>query len=363
MRRGVERTQLYRGLTGIVSATLGALLLGGVAAAPEPATPPRPGHTASVKPVTLGGTEQWLLIRSRAEDAPVLLWLHGGPGSPTMPLAHRYDGLLPDHFTVVHWDQRGAGKSFDPALTPDALTIERFVSDLLELAGILQKRLGRRDLYLVGHSWGAVLGALAVARNPEPFHAFVGVSQPVNLQDAYALGYDALLQHALEADDQAALRELRAVGAPPYRQAEPLLVYGRWAFAAGGVLHGLDPEPLDAAAGASPFYTAQNAERAARGAALSTRALLPQLLRVDLFRSVTALEVPVYLFSGRFDLNSPGSLAERWLRGVAAPAKTFVWFEASAHFPMYEEPERFQRELIRILAEDRTVEEGEGTAP
>ncbi len=107
-----------------------------------------PNGVESLEEVKLGGVEQWILIRGEDRDKPVLLWLHGGPGVPAMPLAHRSDEELTEHFVVVHWDQRGAGKSYDPDLSASGLTTEQYVSDTHELVEYLEDRFDEEKVYL-----------------------------------------------------------------------------------------------------------------------------------------------------------------------------------------------------------------------
>ena len=125
----------------------------------------------SLEAIELGKVEQWILIRGEDRTRPVLLWLHGGPGQPLMPTAHHYDAELIKHFVVVHWDQRGAGKSYDPALSPEQLSVDQFIADTYDLVQYLRQRFNVPKIYLIGHSWGSELGALTVARYPELFYA------------------------------------------------------------------------------------------------------------------------------------------------------------------------------------------------
>ncbi len=132
---------------------------------------------SSLETVTLGGWDQSILVRGRDREAPVLLFLHGGPGMPAMYLHHRFGRYVEDDFAVVHWDQRGAGKSYAEDLPRDTLRVSRMLADAEELIGHLRERFGREKVFLVGHSWGSYLGALLAERHPDWFHAYVGVGQ------------------------------------------------------------------------------------------------------------------------------------------------------------------------------------------
>ena len=73
----------------------------------------------------------------------------------------------------------------------------------------------------------------------------------------------------------------------------------------------------------------------------------PQLLKVDLFRSVPGLELQVFFMEGRFDREAPSDIAAEYLAQLGAPAKELIWFERSAHMPNTEERERFNRIMLK----------------
>lgn len=130
----------------------------------------------------IGGIEQYIRVRGRSRANPVLLVLHGGPGSTLGATACRWQGALEAAFTVVHWDQRGSGNTYyrDPAAPPP--TVERLLSDLDELVDALRARYGRDRLFLLGHSWGSLLGGLYALRRPEKLSAWLPVSQMVDFK-------------------------------------------------------------------------------------------------------------------------------------------------------------------------------------
>ena len=139
-----------------------------------------PGSVARLEQVELEGMEQWILIRGTDTRNPVLLWLHGGPGAAQMPLARHFNGELEDDFIVVHWDQRGAGKSNPPGFDETTMYLERYVADTLELTLYLKELLQKDKIYLLGHSWGSQLGLRVVEEAPHLYHAYIGVSQWVD---------------------------------------------------------------------------------------------------------------------------------------------------------------------------------------
>jgi pimeloyl-ACP methyl ester carboxylesterase len=161
---------------------LAALLLVGWKALPgrTPAINAGPDPIAVLEPIRIGGIDQWLLIRGQDRSAPVLLWLHGGPGAAQMPLAHATTRALERDFVVVHWDQRGAGKSNPRGFDASTMTLDRFIDDAREVTRHLQDRLGAERIVVLGHSWGTMLGTRLVASAPQDYAAYIGVGQQVS---------------------------------------------------------------------------------------------------------------------------------------------------------------------------------------
>ncbi len=313
-----------------------------------------PGGIDTLERVELGGIPQWISVRGRDRRNPILLYLHGGPGFPTMPVSHRWQRPWEEYFTVVQWDQRGAGKTYaarDTAAVRSTLTVERMLADAEELVRHLRSRYGQDRIVLLGHSWGSVLGVELARRHPEWFSVYIGMGQVVDVAEQERLGYEALVDSAVRARDTAALAELRALAPYPERDGstpvEKLYAERRWMRAYGGYNR---QQPADDYYGAlvamSPVYT--EAEIADFGPAIefSFRALWPQIQGHSIW-SVDELRVPVVLLQGVHDLTTPLSLVERWHAGLRAPSKTLVRFDRSAHMIMMEEPGRLFLHLVR----------------
>jgi len=179
-----------------------------------------PNGIESLEMVRLGGIEQCISIRGWDKDNPVLLHLHGGPGTAEILFARYLDSELEKHVVVVRWDQRGAGKSYNPDIPPETMNTDQFISDTCELAEMLRKRFDEEKVYLVGHSWGSALGALTAARYPEFFHAFVGVAQFVDATENEEMTYQFTLDRAEESGNRQALSEIKEIGVPAWDNLE-----------------------------------------------------------------------------------------------------------------------------------------------
>lgn len=317
---------------------------------------PVPGSVAALVKVKLGGAPQTVLLRGRSEENPVLLFLHGGPGTSELGLVRTYNcAALEERFTVAVWDQRGAGTSFAAIEPVSAMTVEQLVSDCCELVEWLCARFGQEKVYLLGHSWGSLLGVLAVQRRPERFHAYVGMGQVANVLEGERRSYAWTLAQAEQAGDARAVAKLRALGEPPYAGDLRTAIVTQRSLVAryGGEVHG-NPRGamllLLRALLRTGEYGWRDRVNVFRGAFAGMRLLWPQILSIDLFARVPELKVPVWFLLGRHDQEAPAAVAERYLEALAAPRKTLVWFEQSAHFPNVEEPDEFHRVLIeRVL--------------
>ena len=138
---------------------------------------PVPGSIAEVGYRRLGGLDQWVLTRGRSGANPPLILLHGGPGLSETSWFRCFNAPLEDSFTVVYWDQRGAGKSFDPGIPRSSMTVEQLVADLDDLVEAVCARTGHAQVVLFGHSWGSALGMLYASRFPHKVAVYVGSGQ------------------------------------------------------------------------------------------------------------------------------------------------------------------------------------------
>lgn len=302
-----------------------------------------PAPVARLFSAPIGGMDQYLLIRGQDRANPVLLWLHGGPGAAQMPLAHATTAALEADFTVVHWDQRGAGRSNPFDFDETSMSIERFVSDAHEVTRLVQEMLEVEQLVLLGHSWGAMLGARLAARHPGDYAAFIGVGQPVNTSRGVELSLTWLQERGHFAD---------AMPADFADHARYVELMQRVEAEGGGI--GRPAGQLARLAFRAREYALMDYLRWLRGARRGSGPMWEEYHRQDLIADVPEMPVPLFLISGAQDMNTPARLSAEWLRMVAAPAgKRHIIFERSGHAPFLSEPERFAQTLRQIARELR----------
>jgi pimeloyl-ACP methyl ester carboxylesterase len=320
---------------------------------------PIQGSISSIETVTLGGVTQTITIRGVDETKPVLLHLHGGPGLPSSPWATWNDSYadLEDSFVLVHWDQRGAGKSYSKSLTADDMHVENFVRDTLELSDILRVRFNQDKIFLWGHSWGSGLGFETLRVSTEPYHAFFASAVRPNWNVSQTLGYELVLQLARDADDTEAVQSLTAL--QPFDPSNPDHRGVRGEYQSQylvGNFHtpGLEAAWLDyAIEGDGPEYPPSTVRPTMAGLTFSRETIGAEIVGADYdhARDFPVSYIPVFFFAGRYDYETPGVLAEEYFEILEAPVKSFTWFENSAHDIQYDEPNRFYQEIIGIAEE------------
>ena len=294
--------------------------------------------------VPIGGIDQWIQIGSDRPGLPILLYLHGGPGGTSVAASAAWKPWE-EHFTVAHWDQRGAGRTF--AKNGEAgcgwLTIDRMVEDGIEVARFLIAHLGQPKMLLVGHSWGSALGVFMLKRNPELFSAFVGTGQLVNMRRNEECNYRRQVELAERRGDHDALLALQAIGPPPYSNFADLATLREWTDRlAEGDGDALQPRPTPLPAD----LTRDDVRSIQEGAVFTRRQLLDELNGIDLPSLGFAFPMPMFFFHGTHDQQTPIDLAQDYFASISTPHKKFVRFEGCHHFVAMNRPDLFLRELL-----------------
>jgi pimeloyl-ACP methyl ester carboxylesterase len=311
-----------------------------------------PGSIASLEQVTLGGSAQYILIRGEDTRNPLLLFLHGGPGMPTMYLAHDFQSDLEHSFVVVQWDRRGAGKSYASGLSSPYLSVTQEISDTIELVDQLRARFRQEKVYLVGFSYGTYLGILVAERVPEHLHAYVGIGQLACSEEEDRQIQNAWLrENASATHDRDAMDEL--TGKKP-------LDREKWLFKYGAEIHSARSWwPLLWSGIRSTEYTFRDIANVKNGVNFTAHHLRYDAINGSILQNVSSVRIPVYFFTGRFDYTDPSICTVRLFERIAAPLKKIVWFEHSAHFVFLEEPSRFAAEMRRVAQETSELERGQ----
>ncbi|MBC7916987.1 MAG: alpha/beta hydrolase [Rhodoferax sp.] len=286
----------------------------------------------------IGGIQQWITIRGQDRGNPVVLVVHGGPGNPLSPYADAmYAGWTKD-FTVVHWDQRGAGKTFgrNPATAESTLTLGLMASDGIEVAEFLRRHLNQPKIILMGNSWGSILAVHMAKRRPDLFYAYVGTSQYVSRQANEAASYSQTLALAKQADDKKTVAALEAIGPPPRTNPRAFGVLRRAIRAYEAKVS--TPAPPNWWAPASPYATAPALADTEAGEDYSFVQFVGMqgdgmLSHVNLPGMGLRFDVPVYLVQGKEDLLTPIAVTQPYFDNLQAPDKAMVVVPNAGHGP------------------------------
>ncbi len=314
-----------------------------------------PGSIAVMEKVQLGGVTQWLVIRGKSPDNPVLLFLSGGPGGSELGRVRLFNQELENHFIVVVWEQRGCGKSY-PAINPkSAMTLDQYISNINELSQYLRTRFNKEKIYIMGHSWGTIIGVMAMQKYPELFYAYIGSGQMVDVLETDLWLYHVVLEDAMNKGDTEFVKKLTDMGEPPYTGPRICLKYATifsrsyvlWEgpkiksaeyHAKGGIFDQL----------LIPEYSMMYKINMIRGLLDTFDIVYPQIQDFDFRERAPQFEVPVYFLVGRHDLR-PSWIAEDYFNKLQAPHKQLVWFEDSGHGQIWSEADKFHEFMINTV--------------
>jgi pimeloyl-ACP methyl ester carboxylesterase len=288
---------------------------------------PVPGSIATLEKVTINGTEQWITIRGHDVNKPILLNLGmGGPGGGGFSTRSLYEPLEQD-FLVVSWDEPGTGKAYH-AVPISTLTIDRFVEDAYTLTMYLRERFHQDKIYVYGVSWSSIIGIKLIQQHPELFYAYIGNGQMVNTTENDILGYEFALDYLAKKGDTRTLEALRRNGPPPYIGED---VTGRYVAYLDELNVYMGMPRLSVIVPIVPFFASEygyvDKINHTRGIIDSFDAIYPQLKDLDFIAQAPELDVPVYFFAGRNDVNAMYTIVEEYYNVLKAPHKELIWLE------------------------------------
>ncbi|MEQ8719054.1 MAG: alpha/beta hydrolase [Acidimicrobiales bacterium] len=309
------------------------------------------GSIAELTSVEIGGHDLAMMIRGHDADAPVLLFLAGGPGGSEMGAMRNHLPELEEHFVVVTWDQRGTGKSYTELDPTSTLTLEGAVSDTIEVTEYLRDRFDRDRIHLVGQSWGSILGVLAAQQHPEMYASFTGTGQMVSPLETDTIFWEDTLAWARANGDDGLVEELTSIGPPPY---ENFLHYET------ALSHEHEVYPYDHSQnseGEGGFsenlleeeYTLTEQVHLL-GAFMDTfTTLYPQIQHIDFRLDAPSLDVPVFFAQGTHEADGRAEPFAQWYEMLDAPVKELVVLDTSGHRPLFEQPDEFVDFMVDVV--------------
>ena len=308
------------------------------------------------KKIPVNGVMQRIHVRTNNESLPVLLFLHGGPGVVNRHSIMTDHKDLLDTFTLATWDQRGTGGSYK-GVTIDTLTIDQLVSDAEVVVEYLCEQFNKEKIFIIGGSWGSLLGTRLAYVHPEHIAAYIGFGQFVNGEKNELISFQYTLDAAKVAGDQDAVKQLEKVGPPVKGQYkggfDGMMVQRNLMMKYGGYSKSeKERSYMDAIIKPmilSGEYSISDFVGVALGYKKVLKAMWNEIGAEDLSQ-YTDFKVPFLVFDGKLDMNTPAELVEDWFNKIKAPHKELIWFEHSGHNPMTDEPERFKKLLREKLS-------------
>lgn len=309
--------------------------------------------------VQIGGIQQWVTVKGRSCANPVLLMVHGGPGNPMSPYSASLYGAWEQHYTLVQWDQRGAGRTYakSPPAEGEMLTVERLAADGNEVATYIAERLGKRKLILMGSSWGSIVGVHMAKARPELYAAYVGTAQVVNGNADQASSYAAVMARAREMKDRDAIGKLESLGAPPWTNPRNFGVLRRVIRKYEG--QRTEPPPKAWWQPEAQYATPQALADYEAGEDYSFLQFVGMkgdgmASRVDLPALGSTFSVPVFLVQGEEDLLTVPAGTRRYYDSISAPQKDYISLPRVGHDPnqpMVDAQFKLLQERVRKLAQ------------
>ncbi len=310
-----------------------------------------------IEKVDIGGVDQYLIIRGVDSIKPVLLFLHGGPGSPESGFVQKYNPDLETEFVVVHWEQRGAGKSYSKSIPVESMNVEQFISDTKELSEYLIKRFNQEKIYIMGHSWGSYLGILTIEKYPELYHCYLGIGQVSNQYRSEKISFDWIKEQAEKRQDKKALDKIEDLAFPGKEDCSKewinfLMVERSYVDKfGGGIFHDYEGvwDKLSPVLNAKE-YSLKDKFNFGLGSVFSLKHLWEEIITTNLTEKVDSIQIPVYIFQGLYDYQTSYIVAKEFYEQLQAPKKDFITFDKSAHCPIFDEPEKFNKKLKEIIS-------------
>ena len=288
----------------------------------------------------------WMMFRGEDISNPLLLFLHGGPGNAQIGWVAEFQKKLEKEFIVVNWDQKGAGLSYNEDIHFEEMNLDIFVKELEEIVIFLIKKFKKKKIYLVGHSWGAIIGIHMINKRPDLFYKYISVCQPVNHQISDRISYNYVIKKAhINKEFQLAQKLIDKKYNFTNNEFEYVNclknMINKYTYKTNSI------EILNIMK-KRPEYNNNDIMNWISGSYFSLKYLWKDVKNTNLFEQITKIETPISFFVSRNDYNTPCSLIEQYYKKIKAPNKSIVFFENSGHNIPVEEHEKFNEKLIEL---------------
>jgi pimeloyl-ACP methyl ester carboxylesterase len=302
--------------------------------------------------VNINNSGQWILVRGKNVDTPMILYVQAGPGLPIIPEARTLGKLLhlEDRFIVVYWDQRGCGKSFSKNIDSNTINLSQLTEDVIECTNYLLNKYNKDKLILSGYSIGASLSLLAAGKESNIFSHLFLTGIDINIPSANKFAVEFITTRAREKNNNRLLKRVTKLDNKPVFESKIFQERAKLLTDLGGIKTGSSYNQLLMSAIrnmlCSKAYSLRDIFKTIKGMEFCQNTLLPEMDTFNLFEKIQAVNVPVHFIQGKLDGIAPYQTAENFYKYLKADTKTFSSFDNSAHMPHYEEPEKFAKLIV-----------------
>lgn len=307
--------------------------------------------------VDIGGIKQSIYFRGENKDNPVILFLHGGPGSPETAFLHTFQYELEEDYTIVQWEQRNSGKTYyanNPEEVLKTLSFDTVLNDAWEVSQYVMDKLDKEKIIVLGHSWGTVLGTALVQTHPDSFSAYISVGQVVNMNENESVGYEKVLEAARNAGNEKDIKAIEALA--PYPAANYTVDFNKTIMKLRGyqakykLAVGMTYDVMLQAL-TSPYYTMKELMYFLNVDVLYYQEPIMNYLfnEYDAHNFGTEYSMPVFYIMGENDFQTPITISEKFFSEIKAPVSKFFSVPDAGHVTMTDNTEEFTRIMLEEI--------------
>jgi len=302
---------------------------------------------AHLEMFNINNSSQWVLVRGKNIDAPLLIHVQQGPGLPMISEATETEKRLQleDNFLVAYWDQRGCGKSYSKDILPETISLEQMADDLITCTKYLLEKYNKNKAVIVGYSIGATISLIAAAKDSSIFTVIFATGVDVDIPYANDYVLDFAMSKAVARDNKKLVQKIKELKRQPIVESKRFQKRAEIITNLGGINAGSTYINLLLSSVKnilfSRYYGIGGLVKTMKGMAFCQNSLLPELNSFNLFQKVKKISVPVHFIQGSLDAIAPPERGKAYYEQLQAADKSFTMFEKSAHMPQYEESEKF----------------------
>ena len=302
--------------------------------------------------LSLNGYEQKILIEGKSRTLPVVITLHGGPGTP-IPFSVGCRGLFPeftDNFIMVYWDQLGCG--INNCIIDDAFSIDDFVKMTEDLIKEIKKRFVDNKILIFSTSWGSILSAKLLERNPNAVDGVIASGQIIknvflceevmNELDKSKISRKKMDKIRTVTVDNYSGKDLQLISTSlrKYTNAYQNKIGAKAPM--GSIIKGLLT---------SPDYKFKDFKAIMVNGYMKNNSLWNEILRIDLSEILGSVKIPYILLQGDTDIVASTQTAKSLVSNCNNPNLRIQVISNTGHMPGVEMMEA----LMRVLKETADV--------